>query len=471
VKISNLIRSVLFAGILSTFPAFAKAAFAGDKLPFLSGTTVPITQGDEAGGNHSGLLTSCNPNPCYGISPRWAYDMDPGVDKAIVAIREGTVIVNVTSTSGFGNYVVIRTVLGDDIYAHMKNQSTLAVGTSISQGQAIGTIGATGQVTGRHLHLERFKNWLTNQSAGSVKIQFDEDSNATNSGDSLVSQNSGQLTNLTAFYVLNNLVKYKNSTNGTTFGNEQAIPGGTTADQVSVTTFNGYYQLFLRGQDGYIYVRSLTANGWTNPLQIGDQKASTPPVVVQQGGYLNVFYATTNGQIRCYFSNNPSIWTTNYNFVEGSNTILPFSVVVQNGYFNVYYVSNDSDTTKNGKIFGQFANTPRYSNPAQVGTDKTLKGVSAILDNGYHNVFYRANDGGIRLVYTNNGQWSNPTFLSLTSQSGPFVTSYPGGMRLFVTGLGGQLVMQSLQNGSWQNPVYITGDTSNITPTAVQFNQ
>lgn len=81
-------------------------------------------------------------------------------DTTIYSIADGTVeFIGWQSvgepTKGFGYYCRINTNGKLFYYGHMKaNSSTLKVGDSVSKGTKIGTMGATGNVTGAHLHLE-----------------------------------------------------------------------------------------------------------------------------------------------------------------------------------------------------------------------------------------------------------------------------------------------------------------------------
>ena len=70
----------------------------------------------------------------------------------VVAAGSGTVI-TASYDSSYGNYVIIDHGGTSTVYAHM---SGLAVseGQSVSQGQTIGYVGATGRATGTHLHFE-----------------------------------------------------------------------------------------------------------------------------------------------------------------------------------------------------------------------------------------------------------------------------------------------------------------------------
>lgn len=79
----------------------------------------------------------------------------------IYASKAGTVVQNYSSDS-WGNTILIRhdeTADSDGNcyytrYAHMISQATQAVGTKVSQGDKVGTVGNTGKSTGYHLHFQ-----------------------------------------------------------------------------------------------------------------------------------------------------------------------------------------------------------------------------------------------------------------------------------------------------------------------------
>ena len=70
----------------------------------------------------------------------------------VIAAASGEVI-TASYDSAYGNYVIIDHGGTSTVYAHM---SSLAVseGQTVSQGQTIGAVGATGRATGTHLHFE-----------------------------------------------------------------------------------------------------------------------------------------------------------------------------------------------------------------------------------------------------------------------------------------------------------------------------
>jgi murein DD-endopeptidase MepM/ murein hydrolase activator NlpD len=66
----------------------------------------------------------------------------------------GGVIARNTFQGLAGNYVVIDGRPADFVYMHLAARSPLAVGTPVRAGQPVGTVGATGNARGCHLHFE-----------------------------------------------------------------------------------------------------------------------------------------------------------------------------------------------------------------------------------------------------------------------------------------------------------------------------
>lgn len=101
----------------------------------------------------------------------WIAGYHTGVDRvcsntSLVSPANGTVLTNEYSSS-YGNYVVIKTDDGKVILmAHMKSKSALKVGAKIKAGDAVGTMGATGNATGPHLHIEveNASTWAYNKN-------------------------------------------------------------------------------------------------------------------------------------------------------------------------------------------------------------------------------------------------------------------------------------------------------------------
>ncbi len=103
--------------------------------------TVSSKFGKRWGRNHNGIDIASNNGTVYGAT--------------IVAADSGTVIMN-QYYSGYGYYVVIDHGNGYTThYAHMKARSNLAVGSRVTKGKSVvGYVGASGNVTGPHLHFE-----------------------------------------------------------------------------------------------------------------------------------------------------------------------------------------------------------------------------------------------------------------------------------------------------------------------------
>ena len=96
---------------------------------------------------------SHSPSP-YAID--WNTTDDLG--KPAVASAPGVVILTKSLKDSYGNYVVVDHGGGfTTLYAHLRGIAT-TVGTVLDQGDLVGYVGATGNVTGPHLHFEERKD-------------------------------------------------------------------------------------------------------------------------------------------------------------------------------------------------------------------------------------------------------------------------------------------------------------------------
>ena len=88
-------------------------------------------------------------------------DIAASTGTPILAARSGQVITSVYGSGAYwsyGNYVVIDHGDGETtLYAHMSSRA-VSEGEMVTQGQVIGYVGATGNTTGPHLHLEVREN-------------------------------------------------------------------------------------------------------------------------------------------------------------------------------------------------------------------------------------------------------------------------------------------------------------------------
>jgi len=75
----------------------------------------------------------------------------------VLAAAAGTVTINQWHNSFGWHIVIAHNINGqrvDTLYAHFRYQSSVSVGTVVSQGERIGTKGSTGHSSGPHLHFE-----------------------------------------------------------------------------------------------------------------------------------------------------------------------------------------------------------------------------------------------------------------------------------------------------------------------------
>ncbi|XUL92595.1 M23 family metallopeptidase [Streptomyces galilaeus] len=122
------------------------AAQSADTTSTSSGYTLPVTGGTIGTGYHV-------------AGSMWSSGYHTGVDfvvptgTTVKAVAAGTVV-SAAYDGAYGNEVVIRHADGEySQYAHM-SQLSVSAGQTVTEGQQIGLSGATGNVTGPHLHFE-----------------------------------------------------------------------------------------------------------------------------------------------------------------------------------------------------------------------------------------------------------------------------------------------------------------------------
>jgi murein DD-endopeptidase MepM/ murein hydrolase activator NlpD len=94
--------------------------------------------------------------PAYGSYPHFhtGIDLVEPFGSPVYAADDGVVALVGSSSSGYGNYVVIAHSGGlDTLYGHLST-ALVKVGQQVTQSQPIGMEGSSGNSTGAHLHFE-----------------------------------------------------------------------------------------------------------------------------------------------------------------------------------------------------------------------------------------------------------------------------------------------------------------------------
>lgn len=113
------------------------------------------------GGRVSSPVPGHGVNYAYGVrNSRYAAGFHTGEDHAaptgtpVVAVRGGTVAWSNGAGGAYGNWIGLRADNGRVyVYCHLSSRSVSA-GQRVKAGQQLGRVGATGNVTGPHLHFE-----------------------------------------------------------------------------------------------------------------------------------------------------------------------------------------------------------------------------------------------------------------------------------------------------------------------------
>ncbi|MBI2626920.1 MAG: peptidoglycan DD-metalloendopeptidase family protein [Parcubacteria group bacterium] len=108
----------------------------------------------------------------YGGAPHNGIDMAIGFGSELKAIGSGVILAS-GNNNGWGNWVAVRH--DNDLvslYGHMSTPTFLKVGQRVSPGTVIGYEGATGNVTGSHLHLSLYRDFFTYISEKTGQLYF-----------------------------------------------------------------------------------------------------------------------------------------------------------------------------------------------------------------------------------------------------------------------------------------------------------
>ena len=123
----------------SSGPGDPNAAY---RLPFPKGDTFKITQGPHGKYSHNTVWNDT------------AVDVGMPVGTPVLAARTGTVYATGYTSSGGGNYVMIKDASGlCQVYFHLSGYQ-VSPGQRVSQGQRVASSGDSGDSTGPHLHFD-----------------------------------------------------------------------------------------------------------------------------------------------------------------------------------------------------------------------------------------------------------------------------------------------------------------------------
>src|SRR5689334_6720330 len=93
-------------------------------------------------------------NPNYAAGYHTGDDYASPTGSKVVAVRNGTIAWSNNNGGAYGRWIGLRADNGRDyVYCHLSVRS-VSTGTKVVAGQKIGEVGATGNVTGPHLHFE-----------------------------------------------------------------------------------------------------------------------------------------------------------------------------------------------------------------------------------------------------------------------------------------------------------------------------
>lgn len=150
------------------------------RLPYEEGKTYPLTQGNGGSLSHTGYC-------------EYAFDFGMPEGTKVCAAREGKVVFVredlVRGGTGGGNQIKVDHGDGTfGLYFHLKHLGAwVEVGDGVLQGDVIGLSGATGNVTGPHLHFQ------VDKGSASSRVRFEDveaDGGVPQSGRSYTSRNT-----------------------------------------------------------------------------------------------------------------------------------------------------------------------------------------------------------------------------------------------------------------------------------------
>ena len=138
---------------------------ATDEEPAQTPVTIPVETEETAAAAAAARVASPVPgykvtypygvkNPNYAAGYHTGDDYAAPTGKKVVAVLGGKIVWSNNNGGAYGRWIGLRATNGRDyVYCHLSVRS-VSTGATVVAGQKIGEVGATGNVTGPHLHFE-----------------------------------------------------------------------------------------------------------------------------------------------------------------------------------------------------------------------------------------------------------------------------------------------------------------------------
>lgn len=354
------------------------------------------------------------------------YSQSAGI--AVPAVADGTVVISEWNGAS-GHVVVISHADGYfSGYCHLIAPG-LSVGTSVTRGQAIGNVGATGdQSEGNRLHLT-----IATTASGYIGATVVDPYAFINARLDAVSTPDPVVVDATRFTV-------------------SAVPH---PDGVWV---------FWRGsdEDPQLYYRYQTQSGWSANLPLGGGLGSAPTALLVENT-IDVVYVSRTGSLRHnYFDG--TAWTGDSPIAAGPSIAGRISAVrCQNGDVNVFWRGS------RGSLGHAYATGGVWSAGGTLASGLTADPFAVVTTAGVVNVYYAGPDAQLLHIHSQPDGWSSSVALPADEnvEGTPSAVAKNGKVALFWRSTSGNLVQSSFDGTDWQKTGAVLASGLTVDPVAV----